>query len=97
MVLAAKLAKIQTRAAEAVKINGYYWASSSSPRRGAGTVTIEVGNANDGTGKGTITPTAVRAGSIDETFTITYVRQLERWTAAQSASHLPQLGVSLKQ
>ena len=65
-------AKIQTRAAEAVKINGYYWASSSSPRRGAGTVTIEVGNANDGTGIAKITPTAVRAGSIDETFTITY-------------------------
>ena len=65
-------AKIQTRAAEAVKINGYYWASSSSPRRGAGTVTIEVANANDGTGIAKITPTAVRAGSIDETFTITY-------------------------
>ena len=32
----AKKAKIQTRAAESVKINGYYWASSSSPRRGAG-------------------------------------------------------------
>ena len=68
----AKKAQVQTRAAD-VKINGYYWASSSSPRRGAGTVAIEVGNANDGTGKGTITPTAVRAGSIDETFTIKYV------------------------
>ena len=68
----AKKAKVQTRAAD-VKINGYYWASSSAPRRGAGTVAIEVGNANDGTGKGTITPTAVRAGSIDETFTIKYV------------------------
>ena len=68
-----KLAKIQTKAATAVKINGYYWASSSSPRRGAGTVTIEVGNADDGTGKGTITPTTVTAGSIDETFTIKYV------------------------
>ena len=72
----AKLAKIQTRATvsdKPLKINGYYWASSSSPRRGAGTVTIEVGNAKDGTGKGTITPTTVRAGSIDETFTIKYV------------------------
>ena len=69
----AKKAKVQTRAAESVKINGYYWASSSSPRRGAGTIDIEVGNANDGTGKGTITPTTVAAGSIDETFTIRYV------------------------
>ena len=69
----AKKAKIQTRAAKSVKINGYYWASSGSPRRGAGTVDIEVGNANDGTGKGTITPTVVTAGSIDETFTIKYV------------------------
>ena len=68
-----KKAMIQNRAAEAVKINGYYWASSSSPRRGAGTVTIMVDNANDGTGKGTITPTTVRAGSIEETFTIRYV------------------------
>ena len=73
---AAKLAKIQTRATvpdKPLKINGYYWAASGSPRRGAGTVEIEVGNANDGTGKGTITPTTVRAGSIDETFTIRYV------------------------
>ena len=72
----AKQAMIQTRATvpdKPLKINGYYWASSSSPRRGAGTVEIEVGNANDGTGKGTITPTTVRAGSIDETFTIKYV------------------------
>ena len=72
----AKKAKIQTRATvpdKPLKINGYYWASSSSPRRGAGTVEIEVGNANDSTGKGTITPTTVRAGSIDETFTIRYV------------------------
>ena len=66
------MAKIQDKA-ETVKINGYYWASSSSPRRGAGTVTIEVDNANDGTGKGTIDPVTVRAGSIDETFTIKYV------------------------
>ena len=66
-------AKIQTRATVPVKkINGYYWASSSSPRRGAGTVEIEVGNANDGTVRATITPTSVRAGSIDETFTIKY-------------------------
>ena len=72
----AKLAMIQTRATvpdKPLKINGYYWATSGSPRRGAGTVEIEVGNANDGTGKGTITPTTVRAGSIDETFTIRYV------------------------
>ena len=66
-------AKVQTRAAESVKINGYYWASGSSPRRGAGTVDLEVGNANDGTGKGTISPHTVAAGSIDETFTIKYV------------------------
>ena len=35
--------------------------------------TIEVGNAKDGAGKGTISPATVRAGSIDETFTIRYV------------------------
>ena len=73
-----KKAKIQDKAAT-VKINGYYWASSGSPRRGAGTVEIEVGNANDGTGIATISPTTVRAGSIEETFTIVYT-QLERWT-----------------
>ena len=70
---ATKKAEIQPKAAEAVKITGYYWAAiPGSPRRGAGTVEIEVGNAKDSTGKATISPTAVRAGSIDETFTVVY-------------------------
>ena len=66
-----KKAKVQTRAGD-VKINGYYWASSGSPRRGAGTAEIEVTNADDGTGKATIRPTTAKAGSIDTTFTIAY-------------------------
>ena len=55
-----------------VKINGYYWASSGSPRRGAGTVEIEVTNVGDGTGEATISPTSAKAGSIDQAFTIVY-------------------------
>ena len=55
-----------------VKINGYYWASPGSPRRGAGTVEIEVTNVGDGTGEATISPTSAKAGSIDQAFTIVY-------------------------
>ena len=70
-----KKAKVQNRATaldKPLKINGYYWASSGSPRRGAGTVDIEITNAEDGTGTATIRPTTAKAGSIDTTFTIEY-------------------------
>ena len=61
-----------------VKINGYYWVSANSPRRGAGTVEIELTNVADGAGTATIrannssaTP-EVKAGSIDNTVTVEY-------------------------
>ena len=64
-------ARVQNRAGP-VKIDGYYWASSRSGRSKAGTVDIEVTNAESGTGTGTVRPTTAKGGSIDETFTIVY-------------------------
>ena len=67
----AKKAIVQDKA-DTVDIKAYYWASSGSPRRGAGTVEFEITNVRDGDGIAEITPTTVKAGSIDETFTITF-------------------------
>ena len=66
-----RYARVQNRAGP-VKIDGYYWASSRSGRSKAGTVEIEVTNAESGTGTGTVRPTTAKGGSIDETFTIVY-------------------------
>ena len=67
-----KQAKVQNRAG-LVAIKGYYRASKESPSNSdAGTVEIEVTNAESGTGTGTVKPTTAKGGSIDETFTIVY-------------------------
>ena len=67
-----KQAKVQNRAG-LVAIKGSYRVSKKySSLITAGTVNIEVTNAESGTGTGTVKPTTARGGSIDETFTIVY-------------------------
>ena len=66
-----KRAKVQNNAG-LVKIDGFYRVSESSSRIRAGTVEIDVTNAESGTGTGTVRPTTAKGGSIDGTFTIVY-------------------------